>query len=280
MAQTKPKANAKKAPAKKAPAKKPASSEKVDAKKIVEKAVEEPKKKLEEAIENVKKAESSDKVFDRPRMKEEAKKKIEGKKWYILKPQVYLALISFAIDFVILFVVGLIALAAGHDMSCAEEVINVTASITSSVFSILELAFIVGYAKYIIDFVHGIEHDWKEPFRFAKDNLQISILTGLLVGLNTCIGFILLIVPGILAAIGLSFYQYTAAENNKLTHKEILKKTWDLTYGHKWEIFVLGLSFIGWALLVPFTLGILLIWLVPYMTITYVLAYEKLKKAA
>ena len=38
MAQTKPKANAKKAPAKKAPAKKPASSEKVDAKKIVEKA--------------------------------------------------------------------------------------------------------------------------------------------------------------------------------------------------------------------------------------------------
>ena len=275
MAQGKPKTNAKKAPTKKAPTKKPVSSEKEN---VVEKTLKESKKKVEETVERV--TNTDENVFDRPKMKEEAKKKIEGKKWYILKPQVYLALISFVIDFVIFFVVGLIALAAGHDMSCTEEVINVTASVTSVVFSILELAFIVGYTKYVIDFTHGVEHDWKEPFRFAKDNLKVSILTGLLASLNIFIGSLLLIVPGILAAIGLSFYQYTTAENIKLTPKENLKKTWELTYGHKWEIFVLALSFMGWALLVPLTIGIILIWLVPYMTVTYVLAYEKLKKAA
>lgn len=35
--------------------------------------------------------------------------------------------------------------------------------------------------------------------------------------------------------------------------------------GHKWKLFVLYLSFIGWMLLVPFTLGVLYLWLIPYM---------------
>ena len=35
---------------------------------------------------------------------------------------------------------------------------------------------------------------------------------------------------------------------------------------------------IGWILLVPFTLGILLIWLTPYMVIADALYYDKLKE--
>ena len=34
--------------------------------------------------------------------------------------------------------------------------------------------------------------------------------------------------------------------------------------GHTLELFAQDLSFLGWALLTPFTLGILLLWLAPY----------------
>ena len=43
--------------------------------------------------------------------------------------------------------------------------------------------------------------------------------------------------------------------------------------GHKLDAFVLGLSFIGWAILGTLTLGILYIWLFPYMQLTFTKFY-------
>jgi uncharacterized membrane protein len=60
--------------------------------------------------------------------------------------------------------------------------------------------------------------------------------------------------------------------------KEALKKAWENTNGHKMDLFILGLSFIGWLMLAGLTVGILMIWLMPYMTITFDLAYDKIKK--
>ena len=47
--------------------------------------------------------------------------------------------------------------------------------------------------------------------------------------------------------------------------------------GHKWEYFVLGLSFLGWMILGVFTLGILYFWLIPYMQVTCANFYESIK---
>ena len=43
------------------------------------------------------------------------------------------------------------------------------------------------------------------------------------------------------------------------------------------ELFILLLSFIGWEIVASLTLGILYIWLMPYMMVTLTLAYEALK---
>ena len=47
--------------------------------------------------------------------------------------------------------------------------------------------------------------------------------------------------------------------------------------GHKWDYFCLMLSFIGWFILSIFTLGILLLWLVPYMTVTIASFYDSIR---
>ena len=118
----------------------------------------------------------------------------------------------------------------------------------------------------------------KDILEFIKKNWVVSILASLLVGLNVLIGMILLIIPGFIAAMGLSLYEFVIADNPELPVTDALRKCWDITNGHKVEIFVFILSFIGWEILGALTLGILYIWLMPYMTIASVLVYESLKK--
>lgn len=65
--------------------------------------------------------------------------------------------------------------------------------------------------------------------------------------------------------------------DTEVSGSDALKESRKMMKGYKGNYFIFILSFIGWILLTPFTLGILLIWLVPYMTISQVLYYEKLK---
>ncbi len=87
----------------------------------------------------------------------------------------------------------------------------------------------------------------------------------------------LLIIPGIIAAFRYSMAFYILADNPEMSGMEALKESKKLMHGHKMEFILLQLSFIGWFLLVPFTLGILLIWLLPYIETTNALYYDKIK---
>ena len=70
---------------------------------------------------------------------------------------------------------------------------------------------------------------------------------------------------------------YILAENKGKGALECINESKAMTEGHKMELFVLGLSFIGWGFLVGITFGIAAIWVVPYMNATYANAYNSLK---
>ena len=50
------------------------------------------------------------------------------------------------------------------------------------------------------------------------------------------------------------------------------------TKGFKWQLFVLDLSFIGWSLLASLTLGILYIWLAPYIAQSNIAFFQEIKQ--
>lgn len=210
--------------------------------------------------------------MNRVELKENAKRMIVGKKWYLLKPLVLFELIMFAIG----FAAGIILVACG----LKDAQMTTAASIIGSVVSIFEIPFMIGYTKYCIEFTRGNTMNWTEAVKLGYSNFLTCILVSLLTGLIVLGGTILLVIPGIIFAIALTFYQEVCADYPELGPVEIIKKAWNMTKGYRMDIFVLGLSFIGWILLVPFTLGILMIWLYPYMMITMILAYEELKKTA
>ena len=88
---------------------------------------------------------------------------------------------------------------------------------------------------------------------------------------------LLLIIPGIIAAIAYSQTFYILAEDDTIGSMDALRKSKEMMIGYKWKYFCLGLRFIGWALLCVLTLGIGFLWLSPYIQVSYAKFYEDLK---
>lgn len=221
--------------------------------------------------------------MDRAGLKSKAKELIRGNKWFIWKPLIIFGLVFALIE----------GIAMGIDLACGfmkpeiVEMFGVTTTRYSggiltplaSIFTgIAGSAFSVGYAYYVLSFIRGTKLECKDIVEFMKKHWVVAVLSGLLAGVIIVAGMIALIIPGIIASIGLYYFKEVCADNTELGPKAIVKKTWEMTKGHKMDLFVLGLSFIGWGLLATFTLGILYIWLLPYMQVTYTLAYEEIKK--
>lgn len=72
---------------------------------------------------------------------------------------------------------------------------------------------------------------------------------------------------------------YLVADNPETAKiKESLKTSIKMTKGYKRKLFLLDLSFIGWAILCVLTLGILTLWILPYYYMTKINAYNFLRK--
>lgn len=88
---------------------------------------------------------------------------------------------------------------------------------------------------------------------------------------------LLLIVPGIVAALGYSMAAYILHDNPDLSGMEALARSKQMMDGYKGKLFGLYVSFIGWAFLCVFTFGIGYLWLAPYIKATEASFYENLK---
>lgn len=104
-------------------------------------------------------------------------------------------------------------------------------------------------------------------------------LTFFLTGLFEFLWSLLFVIPGIVKAIAYSFAPYIIAENPGISARDAIKRSKEITQGHKGELFVLYLSFIWWILLTSITCGIAGIYVFPYMNQTYVNAYHSLANA-
>ncbi len=88
---------------------------------------------------------------------------------------------------------------------------------------------------------------------------------------------LLFIIPGIVKGYAYSMAGFILAENKNMDAFEAIRCSQIMMQGHKWELFVLDLSFIGWMLLIPITFGIAGIYVIPYMNAAKANFYFSLK---
>ena len=90
----------------------------------------------------------------------------------------------------------------------------------------------------------------------------------------------LFIIPGIVKSLAWSQVPYLLAENPGMSGKRARELSDQMTMGHKWDLFVLGLSFIGWNLLGALACGVGVLFVAPYVQATYAEAYAFLRAQA
>ena len=135
----------------------------------------------------------------------------------------------------------------------------------------------VGGAFFALNIVREQAAKTDDLFFGFNNNLGNSILAYLLVFVFAFIGFILLIIPGVIVALALSQTWFILAENPSMDSYEAIIKSKNMMKGYKWQYFKIGLRLFGLGLLCLLTLGIGFLWLLPYQYVVYAKFYEQLK---
>lgn len=205
--------------------------------------------------------------MERATLKSNAKASLKGKYGDAIVLMIIYGLIAGAVGGVFGGILG----AANID----KDTVKALGEVLSAVISCL---FIFGIHSYFLKISRNESVEWKELF--SKTNLFVpALLITIVVGIFVTLWSLLLIIPGIIAAISYSQVYFIKLDNPDMEVMDVLKKSKELMNGHKMDYFILLLSFLGWLILGVFTFGILYLWLMPYMSVTEANFYNELVKS-
>ena len=104
------------------------------------------------------------------------------------------------------------------------------------------------------------------------------ILLALVQGVFVFLWSLLFVIPGIIATYRYRMAKFILLDNPDMGVMDCIRASKQMMKGHKWECFVLELSFIGWQLLagLPYIGYAVMIWTAPYINTTMVLYYMAL----
>ena len=128
------------------------------------------------------------------------------------------------------------------------------AAVSGAALGILVTAVLgAGYILYTMNVRKGLITPYTtlfDGFLFAGKIILLEIVQYIFVFLWS----LLFIIPGIIAGYRYRFALYNLCENPEMGVMEALNMSKAQTRGHKWELFVLDLSFLGWIILCGLTL--------------------------
>lgn len=135
-----------------------------------------------------------------------------------------------------------------------------TALLTFALISAI-ISFIIGgvieqgTCRYFLNQHDYQNHDFRDLFS-QFHNWSNAFLLRLLMGIYISLWTMLFIIPGIIKTYSYAMAPYIMAEHPEWSANECITTSRQMMQGHKLELFLLELSFIGWAILSIFTLGI------------------------
>jgi uncharacterized membrane protein len=120
-----------------------------------------------------------------------------------------------------------------------------------------------GVANYFLKLAKGLPAEFNDlfsGFSLFKTNFVLNLLKSLFIMLWS----LLLVVPGIIAAIKYSMAYYIMNDNPGLGALEAIRISTEMMNGHKMRFFEMWLSFLGWFILGIFTAGLGMLYAIPY----------------
>lgn len=213
-------------------------------------------------------------------LKKQAKNQLKGR-WGSAIGGFFIAVFffPFIIDIIIFFING----------SLSINIIKYSISI------IIQLILIVGTLKFSLHYADPEKAPFLDDI-FSGFKIPLKAVSVYIIMIFCItIGFILLIVPGIIISLAFSQSLYILIDNNNKSAIECIKESINMMKGNKKDFLLLSLSFLGWIALMivpifflalfplPIYVGILyllilftgLLWIIPYMNVTFANFYLK-----
>ena len=137
-----------------------------------------------------------------------------------------------------------------------------------------------GFVLFLLNTVRGLAASAGNLLDGFGIVLRVLLLM-LLEGLFFFLWSMLFVIPGIIALYRYRQAIYLLIDHPEMSALDCIRESKRMMQGHKWELFVFDLSFIGWYLLslIPILGYVVLVWFTPYKEMSYALYYEWLRGA-
>lgn len=147
----------------------------------------------------------------------------------------------------------------------------------SLVSLILGGPLVLGAAIFSLAIARGQAEKFEMIFE-GFQHFTNALVAYLLMVLYVVLWSLLLIVPGIIAALSYSMTFYILADNRDMKPKDALRQSREMMDGYKLKLFKLCLWFFLLSILCVLTLGIGFLWLIPFVNVTMATFYEDIQK--
>ena len=145
----------------------------------------------------------------------------------------------------------------------------------------LQLAYVIVLMPIVfaleimfLNFLRGEERALEVGNLFNKFSSYIGV--SLLRYLYTVLWSFLLIVPGIIKSYSYAMTPYIVKDNPGISADAAIEASRAMMKGHKFDLFYLHLTFLGWGILCLFTCGLGYLWLSPYILTAQADFYQNL----
>lgn len=133
----------------------------------------------------------------------------------------------------------------------------------------------LGYARFLLKQHDGQDIAFNDLFsqfhRFGQGFAQHFLRV-----LYVFLWMLLLIIPGFIKSYSYSMTPFIMAENPDLSASEAINRSKAMMDGHKLELFVLNLTFLGWMILCAMTLNLGNLFLNPYKNAAHAAFYRQI----
>ncbi len=126
---------------------------------------------------------------------------------------------------------------AGYEYVSESLMQDILVIIIAAIILILIVIAVFLLIAVVSYYLYNSIHDAIFNTNLEKASLGLVVKVNFIVGIKIILGFILFIIPGIIATVKYAPTNYVLCKNPHLTSKEILSKTRELSKGFRWKIF-------------------------------------------
>ena len=135
----------------------------------------------------------------------------------------------------------------------------------------------------------GVSHIYLSLVRGKKNTIDVgdmflgtkclgdTAMLGLLKNLFIALWSLLFVIPGIIKTYSYAMAYYIKYDHPEYDWNTCITESRKMMDGHKWRLFCLNFSFIGWLIVGYLACGIGLLWVAPYMEVARANFYDDLK---